>query len=328
MQFPLRIAGIGAYLPATIVTTSELAERFGVDPGLIERITGIRERRYAGAETALTMATQAAQQALANANYALDSIDLIVVASAGMHQAIPCTAALLQNALQAPVGRSACFDVNATCMSFMLALQLLAPLINSGVYQRVLLVSSERASVSLNPHEWESTALFGDAAAAVVLERGDGSSSLQHSQFATWSNGSDLIQVRGGGTAQHPNAADTTPDMNWFMMQGPLAFRFVLREMQQFVEQFLAELGWQNSEIDAVIPHQANRHAIEQVQARLGFQPDQVISNLATRGNCVSVSVPLALAEAVAAGRIQRGNRLVLLGSGAGITLGAVALIY
>ncbi|KPL80364.1 3-oxoacyl-ACP synthase III family protein [Herpetosiphon geysericola] len=328
MQFPLRIAGIGAYVPATIVTTSELAERFGVDPSIIERTTGITERRYAVEETALTMAVQASQQALADAKYELDSIDLIVVAAAGMHQYIPCTAALLQKALQAPAGRSACFDLNATCLSFLFGLQLLAPLIASGVYQRVLLVSTERASVALNPNEWQSTALFGDAAAAVILERGDGSSSLERSQFTTWSNGSDLIQIRGGGSNQHPNAATTTPDMNWFSMQGPLAFRFVFRELQEFVKQFLLDLGWQNHEVDALIPHQANRHAIEQVQVRLGFTADQVISNFAKRGNCVAASIPLALAEAVAEGRIQRGNRLVLLGSGAGITLGVVALIY
>ncbi len=327
MTLPIRLSGLGYYLPETVVTTAALAERFGVDAGTVERATGVAERRYATGETQLDMGVAAAHQALAKAGCTAADIDLIISASAAPQQAIPCTAALLQRELGAPPGGSLAFDINATCLSFMVALQNVSHLLIGGAYRRALIVSADRASVSLNPGEWESSALFGDAAAAAVVELApqNSASGVHHARFATWSNGAGLIQIRGGGTLNHPNATHTTPDMNWFAMEGPLAFRFTIRALKPFLDQFLQDAGWSFADVDAVIPHQANRHALEQV-ARLGFREDQIVANLRERGNCVSASVPLTLAEALASGRVSRGQRVLLLGSGAGVTLGGVAL--
>lgn len=326
----VKIAGVGWYLPSKRVTSDELSQTLGLKTGVIERATGIMERRYAHDETSAFMAAQAAHMALDHAGVTVDQLDAIIGASTAMQQVVPCTAAFVQRELNAPEGRSVCFDLNATCLSFVVALQNAAHLIAAGVYERVLIYSSEIVSPSLNPNEWESAALFGDAAAAVVLTQSNEheTSAIWHTKFATFHSGAELTQCVGGGTLHHPNDPTTTREMNMFQMNGPQVFRQAVRLMQPFVAEFFADLGWQPEQIDVVVPHQASRHAVEQLSARLGFRPDQVFSNLALRGNCVAASIPLALAEAVHAGRIKRTDRVLLIGTGAGLTLGAVALTF
>ncbi len=329
-HLPVKIAGLGSYLPERRVTSGELGERLGVAPGLIERATGVVERRYASGETSAGMAAAAITMALEHAGIALGDIDAFIGASTAPQQCIPCTAALVQRELGAPEGRSVCFDINATCMSFLVALQTAAHFIAAGLYQRIVIFSSEIVSPSLNPVEWESAALFGDAAAAAVLTRSpDGAASaIWHSRFATYSSGADLTRCIGGGTLHHPNHPATTSEMNLFAMQGPAIFRQALRIMRPFVDDFFSTLGWERGQVAAVVPHQASRHAVEQLSGRLGFRQDQVFTNLQLRGNCVAASIPLALAEAVHSGRIRRDDRVLLLGTGAGLTVGAVALTF
>ncbi|NTV65764.1 MAG: ketoacyl-ACP synthase III, partial [Oscillochloris sp.] len=250
--------------------------------------------------------------------------------SSGPQQAIPCTAAFVQRELGAPDGASACFDVNATCLSFLFGLQSAAHLLASGRYRAALLVSSEIVGHSRNPKDPASACLFGDAAVAAVLTRApaDSPSGLVWEQFATYSSGADLTAIIGGGSLHHPNDPRTTPEMNLFTMDGPGVFRRAARVLGPFVESFLERAGWTHAQVDVVVPHQASRHGVELVSTRLGFRPEQVVSNLAERGNCVAASIPLALCESIEARRIQRGQRVMLLGTGAGMTLGAVGLVF
>ncbi len=236
----------------------------------------------------------------------------------------------MQRELEAPEGGSACFDVNATCLSFLFALQTAAHLVAAGVYRRVLIVSSEIVSSSLNPRERESAVLFGDAAAAAIVTRSEPgeASAFWHSHFETYSSGADLTQILGGGTAHHPNDLATTPEMNMFHMRGVHVFRQATLLSGPFLDQFLTRLEWNREQIDAIVLHQASRHAIEQLHTRLGFTIEQIVMNLAQRGNCVAASIPLTLAEAVHNGRISRGDRVLLAGTGAGLTLGAIAITY
>ena len=276
------------------------------------------------------MGAAAARMALARAALTAADLDAIVCASTAPQQAIPCTAALLQRELSAPDGGSACFDVNATCLSFLVALQIAAHLVTGGLYRRVLIVSSELASRSLNPQEWESAVLFGDSAAAAVVTpaAAEEASAIWHSQVVTYSSGADLTSLVGGGTLHHPNDPLTTPLMNTFHMDGPAVFKKATRLLGPFLENFFAQLGWTRSQVNLVVPHQASRHGVELLTARLGFQPEQVFLNLPTRGNCISASIPLALSEAYDAGRLRRDDRVVLVGSGAGLTFGALALTF
>ena len=329
-MLPVKLAGLGWYLPERRVTNAELEAQLGIPADWIERATGVRERRYVTHETMLAMGVAASHRALENARLHVEELDAIISATCAPQQAIPCTAAFLQRELGAPEGASACFDINATCLSFLFALQTVAHLVMAGVYQNVLICSSEVVSHSLNPHERESVALFGDAAAAAVITRSspEEASAIWHTQFETYSSGADMTVILGGGSLHHPNDPATTPEMNMFHMRGPAVFRQATQVIEPFLERFFCKLGWERDEIDAIVPHQASRHPIEQLSKRLGFTHEQVFLNLAERGNCVSASIPLALAEAVERRRIQRGNRVLLIGTGAGLTLGAVALTF
>lgn len=326
----VKLSGLGWYLPERRVTNEEIGQRLAIPAEWIERASGVRERRRATTETAVQMASAAACKALATAGLRLDDLDAIVGASTAPEQAIPCTAALVQRALGAPEGKSACFDINATCLSFAFALHAVAHLVAAGVYQHVLIFSSELASRSLNPNERESYVLFGDAAAAAIVSRSaPGEASAVHvARFETYSSGADATRIIGGGTLHHPNDPLTTPEMNLFSMNGRAIFKQAGRLIEPFLDDFLERAAWRREEIDVVVPHQASGHAVNMLTGRLGFRPEQVALNLAERGNCISASIPLALAEAVHAGRIRRGQKVLLVGTGAGLTLGAMALTF
>jgi 3-oxoacyl-[acyl-carrier-protein] synthase-3 len=327
---PVKIAGLGAYLPERVVTSAELEERLGLPAGWIERRTGVRERRYNTGESASCMAARAAQRALAMAGVEAGEVDAFVGASSGPQQLIPCNAVFVQRELEAPEGRSVCFDMNATCLGFPVALWQMAHLIAAGVYRTAVVFSTEIASRSLNPCQKESYVLFGDGAAAAVLTRAEPGepSAVHHAHFATHHSGAEHTQFVGAGSLHHPNDPATTPEMNLFDMDGPAVFRQGTRLIGPFLDEFFAAVGWHREDVDAVVPHQASRHAIELLTARLGFREEQVIINIAERGNCIAASMPLALTEAVEGGRIQRGQKVVLVGTGAGLTLGAVALTF
>jgi 3-oxoacyl-[acyl-carrier-protein] synthase-3 len=329
-MLPVKLAGLGWYLPERRVTNAELERSLGIPATWIERVSGVRERRYVTHETTVSMGSAAARMALAEAGMHIREVDAIIGASTGPQQALPCTAAFVQRALDAPEGRSACFDVNATCLSFLVALHTAAHFVAAGAYGSVLIVSSELSSRSLNPRERESAVLFGDAAAAAVVTHSgtDEASAIWHTQFCTHSSGAELTQIVGGGTLHHPNDETTVPEMNLFQMRGPAVFKMASLLSGPFIETFFDTLGWQKDQVDAVIPHQASRHALELLSARLGFTREQVVWKLAERGNCIAASLPLTLAEAVHEGRVQRGHRVLLVGTGAGLTLGAMALTY
>lgn len=329
-MLPVKIAGVGYALPERRVTSAELLAAWSVPPGLVEHAAGVYERRYAVQETTAGLAADAARMALANAGLPASKLDAIIGASTAPQQAIPCTAAFVQRELGAPDGGSVCFDVNATCLSFLVALQNAAHLVAAGVYRTVLIFSSELGSRFLNPAQPQSAILFGDAAAAAVLtcSAAGEASAIHHTRFATHSSGANHTQVVGGGTRHSPNDPATTPEMNLFDMNGSAVFRQAARLLPPFLDCFFAECGWAREQVDCLVPHQASRHGLELLTERLGFQRQQLFVNLPERGNCIAASIPLALAEAVGVGRIRRGDNVLLLGTGAGLTMGAVALTY
>lgn len=329
-MLPVKIGGLGCALPERRVASAELLRAWNVPAGVVEHAAGVYERRYATHETTASLAAAAAHAALADAGLSPGDVDAIIGASTVPQQAIPCTAAFVQRALGAPDGGSVCFDVNATCLSFLVALQNAAHLVAAGAYRTVLIFSSELGSRFLDPRQPQSAILFGDAAAAAVITRtapGE-SSAIHHTRFVTHSSGADYTQVVGGGTRHSPNDPATTPQMNLFDMDGRAVFRQAARLLPTFLDCFFEQSGWARGQVDCLVPHQASRHGLDLLTERLGFQREQLFINLPERGNCIAASIPLALTEAVAAGRIRRGDNVLLLGTGAGLTIGAVALTY
>ena len=326
----IKIAGLGYYLPQQILTSAELEQTLDIPAGWIEGAAGIRERRRVKDETTAQMGASAGRMALSHAGLTVNDIDAIIGASAAPQQTIPCTAAYVQRELGAPDGRSACFDVNATCLSFFVGLQVASHLVMGGQYKRVLLYSSEIVGRSLNPKERESTVLMGDGAAAAIVTCADPgeASGIWYSRMTTFSSGADTTTVQGGGTLHHPNDPATTPEMNMFHMDGHAVLLQASRAAGGFIDEFFTHTEWKRDEIEAVVPHQASGVALKLLSHRFGFRPEQIVSNIATRGNCVAASLPLALAEAVHGERIRRGDRVFLIGTGAGLSIGGMLLTY
>jgi len=328
-SLPVRIAGLGRYLPPRIVTNAELEPALGLPAGWIEERTGVRERRRVVGETSAQMAAAAAREALAMAGTTAADITAIIGASSTPQQAIPCTAVFVQRELGAPEGTAACFDVNATCLSFLVALDCAARLVAAGAHRHILVFSAECTAHGLNAAEPESAVLFGDAAAAVVVSLAGTTGSAMHGmRLQTWHSGAELSQVPGGGTLHHPNDPATTAAHNRFAMRGPKLFRKAAPLLLPFMDALCADAGWSREAVDAVVPHQASRHGIELGWTMLGFRQDQVVTNLAGRGNCIAASIPLALAEAVQSGRIDRGDHVLLFGLAAGLSLGGMTLTF
>ena len=327
----VRLSGLGAYLPDERVTSQQLATKFGVEAHWIKGTTGVVERRYVSdTDTTTGMASAAACAALRNAGLQADDLDAIIFAAISRQQLIPCTAVFIQRALGCPEGRSFCFDVDATCLSWMVGLHTASLFVAAGRYQCALVVSSEMASRSLDAREPESAVLFGDAAVAAVIRpsgAGEGSC-LNHTLFETHNSGAELAQFQGAGTAHHPNDPLTRREMNRFHMDGPAIFKLARRLAPPFIERFLSEAGTRRSDYDVVVVHQASIIGVRALTRHLGFHPDQVITNLAQRGNTISASIPLLLSEAINSGRIERGQRILILGTGAGLSLGAMDLVF
>ena len=330
------LAGMGKYLPENVVSSAALERRLNLPPHWIERRTGVLERRHAQGETQAHMAARAVQRALEQAGLKLSDVDALIGANAAPQQTIPCTAALVQRELGAlepgTLEGSACWDVNSTCLSFLVALHTAALYLSSGLYKTIVVFSSERASSALNWAQPESAVLFGDAAAAVVLTRGGPGRPchLRGVRFATFSSGAEHTRIQGGGTRYPPNDPGTTPSMNLFDMNGPAIFRQAARLMPPFLDALLANTAWTRAEVDVVVPHQASGHALEHLVSGLGFRREQVFSNLAVRGNCVAASIPLALVEASEAGLLDllegSPKKVLCLGTAAGLMLGGLAL--
>jgi 3-oxoacyl-[acyl-carrier-protein] synthase-3 len=326
----VKIAGIGKYLPARRVSSTELEGRLGLSPGWIERKTGVRERRYAETEVQSQMGAHAARAALDDSGVSLKDIDLIISASATPEQCIPCTAVFIQRALGAEAEGVPCFDVDSTCLSFVFGLEVAASFVASGSYRNVLVVSAELPSVALDWKEPESSVLMGDGAAAVVVTRAaeTDESVLYPAGFTTFSSGAELAQLQGGGSRFHPDNPATRPELNRFHMKGPKIFRFAQKAAVPFVARYLEEIEWPSASLDVVVPHQASLFAVRMSAKACGFAPEKLVENIQTHGNCLAASIPMALHDGIRSGQIRRGHRVFLVGTAAGLSVGALALRF
>lgn len=327
---PLRIAGTGTYLPERVVASSEFERRFAQAPGTIERTCGVRARHVASAaETSSWMGARAAERALVAANLQPRDLDCIVSACSVMEQAIPCLAVQIQHQLGLGDSGIPAFDVNATCLSFLAALDLIACALAAGRYRRALIVSSEIASAGVDPDDSNTAPLFGDGAAAVVLTRSDDAAALLASEMATYGVGHQFCQVRAGGTRLRVHDDPTAfADGARFAMDGRSLFRLTSRHLPPFVARLLANAGVTLREIACFVPHQASGLGLDHIVATLDLPEERVVRILGERGNQVAASLPSALHEAIATGRLERGQLVALLGTGAGLSLGGAVLRY
>ncbi|MFH1464245.1 MAG: 3-oxoacyl-[acyl-carrier-protein] synthase III C-terminal domain-containing protein [Pseudomonadota bacterium] len=327
---PARILGVGRYLPARVVTSDELAAIVGVAPGWIERNQGVHERRWVADETAPWMAAAAAREALEEAGLEPGDLDLILNASGTQPQAIPDGAALIQRELGLGESGVAAFSVHATCLSFMVGFDLASHLLASGAYRHILVVTADISSRALDFTQPEASTLFGDMAAAVVLgraEQGSGSGVLA-ARMETFSVGADFTTIPGGGTTRHPNRPETRPEDNLFHMEGRKVARLSFRHAGEVLEHLRPGLSTGLGDLDWVIPHQASLLGIRALTKVYGYPEDRVITTLHRLGNCVAASIPGTLYEAVRSGRLQRDQTALMVGTGAGLSIGGLVFRY
>lgn len=313
------------YLPRTRLSADQLDSRLGLPAGRCRQRYGVEFRHYAAAdETALFMGAQAAESALTEAELDLADIDLLLCASGTNHQALPYNAAGLLQALESPTP-IASFDVNATCLSFVAALDVADAMLARGRHRRVLIVSSEVAKIGVHDQDTEAATLFADGAAAFILEASDDARGLLTSHFQTHRQGYDYCQIRAGGSGLHPrhHGAEAAEAGSYFEMQGKALYRLVAQLAPDFIETGLAPTGLKLSDIDYYVPHQASHAGLANLTRQLNLDPVKVINCFATHGNQIAASIPMALDQLRHQRAIEPGRTTALLfGSAAGLALG------
>lgn len=329
VNMPLKIIGFGRYLPKRIVPSSELEAMCGVPAGWVERRNGVRERRWVTDETSSFMSGQAAIEALDEAKLKPNQLDLIINASGTGEQAIPDTGVLIQRQLGLGNSGIPAMTVHTTCLSFVAAMDVASNFINSGRYKNILIASADVASCGINPKEPESASLVGDAAAAVVVTKSDANdkSMIHHAHFKTYGDGAYLTTIMGGGSRLHPRFDGHKPEDDLFHMDGPAVLRMVRGIAHEFLDELYPGLSKSLVDIDVVVPHQASKVGLMMLE-RFGWPENKIMRTIETLGNCVAASIPATLYQAVRDGNIQRGQKVLLVGTGAGLSIGGLVLTY
>jgi 3-oxoacyl-[acyl-carrier-protein] synthase-3 len=316
-----RIIGTGSYFPSQVRTNADLETMVETtDEWIIER-TGIKERRIiADNETVATMGAQAALKAIEAAGIEKESIDMIVMATTSAARALPSAACEVQRELDMP-GIPA-FDVAAACAGFCYALSIADQYVKSGMAKRVLVIGADCLSRLMSPEDRSMVILFGDAAGAVILEASEQPGILSTHIHADGKY-SELLYV------DNPIRGDEASVHNsWGAMKGNEVFKVAVTRLSEVVEQTLAANHMDKSQIDWLVPHQANLRIISAVARKLEMSMDQVVINLDRYGNTSAATVPTALDEAVRDGRIQRGQTILLEAFGSGFAWASALIRY
>ncbi|MGN6230296.1 MAG: 3-oxoacyl-[acyl-carrier-protein] synthase III C-terminal domain-containing protein [Trinickia sp.] len=327
----IRICGTGVAVPESVLTSEEIDRRFGLPAGTVSRQYGVRMRYCAVSETAASLAASACENALRQAGLQWQDIDCLVAASATMDQALPYNAALILSSLGTRARHVAAFDIGASCLSFLVGLDTISYLVEAGRYGNVVVVSADIATFSLDWSTLGESAIFGDGAAAAVVRKSapEEASCIVASHVETHAEGAPWCHIKAGGSRYHPRRAAAAFDpLTLFHMDGPRLFRAVSRELPRIVARLLEGAALTLDQIRLVVPHQGSRLALDHLARRLGIDPARTVDILADFGNQVGASLPSALHHAIAQDRLRRGDPFMLLGSGAGLTMGGMVMVY
>ena len=319
------ISGVGSYVPAKILTNADLEKMVETSDEWITTRTGIKERHIA-AETEFTsdLGTEAARRAMKMAGVTPEQIDLIIVATITPDMPFPSTACLVQHKLGAK--RAAAFDLEAACSGFIYALEIGQQFIMSRTYETVLVIGAEKLSAITDWKDRNTCVLFGDGAGAAILQNRQGAHGLLTAVMGADGGKSDLLFMPGGGSRCPATVDSIAARQHFLRMEGKETFKNAVQAMQTAAEEALRRCEITISQIKCIIPHQANRRLIDAVGERLGARPEQLFVNLQKYGNTSAASVGIALDEAVHSGLLQRGDLILLIVFGAGLTWGAAVI--
>ncbi len=324
-NYSVGISGVGSYVPEKVLTNFDLSQIVDTNNEWIVERTGIEQRRIAEKDVAASdLATEAALKALKDAKTGPEEIDLIIVATATPDHTFPATACIVQKNIGAE--KSAAFDMSVGCSGFVYALVTGANFIQTGVYKKVLIIGAEVLSKVVDWEDRNTCILFGDGAGACLLERcEDGYGILSYELGSDGSNGEVLILPAGG--SRMPASLETVNNrLHSIKMDGKEVFKFAVRVMEKASLNVLEKAGLKLEDLDFLVPHQANIRIIDAARKKLKIDDSKVCVNLNKYGNMSSASIPVSLDEVLKAKRIKKGDNLVLVAFGAGLTWGGVAI--
>jgi 3-oxoacyl-[acyl-carrier-protein] synthase-3 len=323
IQTGVRIAGVGHFVPERVLTNADLERMLDTSDDWITTRTGMKERHIAAPDQPTSaLALGAARAALADAGLEATDVGCIIVATVTPDYAFPATACIVGAALgiQGVPG----FDMEIACSGFIYGLTVASSMIRTGAFKRILLIGAEELSRLVNYEDRNTAVLFGDGAGAVVLEAAELDSFLGSELGADGTNPTDLYLPVGGTGAMPITADDIACKRNTITMNGREVFRFAVTKMIQATTHALETAGLTPNDVRWVIPHQANKRIIEAAAKRLDIGPDRVIINIERYGNTSAASIPMALSETAAAGKLKDGDVLLFVGFGGGLSWGAV----
>lgn len=321
-QLRAAISAVAAYVPERILTNAELAKSLDTSDEWIVTRTGIRERRIgAPGETTATMGAEAVRRLMARGGVAPDDIDALIVATVTPDMLFPATACLIQDQLK--LGRAWGFDLSAACSGFLYALTTGAQLVATGAHQRVIVVGADLMSSIIDPLDRTTAVLFGDGAGAVLLEPAEPDYGILDFHHRVDGSGRNDLLMPAGGSLLPPSAATVAARQHFLKQNGKVVFKFAVSQMVASVQSVLARHGLTAADVALVVPHQANQRILDAVAERLCLPHERVASVLARYGNTTGATLPLALDDALAQGKIKRGDLVVFTAVGAGFTAGA-----
>jgi 3-oxoacyl-[acyl-carrier-protein] synthase-3 len=319
LQIRGRITGTGSYAPERVLNNFELEKMVDTSDKWITERTGIKERRIAKAsEAASDLGVEASKRALQSAGIKPKKIDMIIVATVTGDMPVPSTASFIQSKLGAK--DAAAFDLNAACSGFLYGLSVADSFVRAGGFKKILLVGTEVLSKFTDWEDRSTCILFGDAAAAVVIEATEKDRGIMSIHLHSNGNLWDLLYLPGGGSRYPPSKETLKERVHYIKMKGSETFKIAVRTLEKLVRDTLKANKLNPSDLSLLIPHQANLRIIQATAERLNLSMDKVVVNLDKFGNTSSASVPMALDEAVRTGRIRQNDYILLEAFGGGLT--------
>lgn len=321
----VQVIGTGSYVPPKIVNNNDLSCIVDTSDEWISSRTGIKERRISEGENTADMAAKAAMKAIENANIKVEDIDLIIVGTATPDSFIPSTACIVQSNIKAV--NATCFDISAACSGFIYSLDIATQFIRSGSCRTALVIGAETLSKIINWEDRNTCVLFGDGAAAAILKTSDIEGILSIFRGSDGSKGkalvSDAIPVKNPYVSKEnlDKQMDST-----IKMDGREVFKFAVKIITQGVEKLLEDSNCSLEDIKYIVPHQANFRIIESAAKKLGVSEEKFYLNLDRFGNTSAASVGIALDDMVEQNLIQRGDKILLIGFGGGLTYGGIII--
>lgn len=320
----LRTAGIisiGSAVPDKVLTNADLEKIVDTSDEWIRNMTGIRERRIAGDNEATSdYAAKAAMVALERAGLEPKDVDLIIVATITPDMPFPATASIVQNAIGA---KCPAFDLAAGCSGWVYALAVANGFVTSGMYEHVLVIGADLLTKITNWTDRGTCILFGDGAGAAVVGPVEPGAGLVAFDLGSDGSGASSLNIPVGGSREAVTCEDLASHRNKLFMEGREVFKFAVKIQGEATERVLAKCGLTTADVDLIVPHQANMRIIESAVKRLGLPLEKFFVNLDRYGNTSGASIPIAIDEATQSGRIKKGDTIVVVGFGAGLTWAA-----